>query len=46
MKKTHKAAVKALDWSETKFNIIATGGGSADWSLRLFDVNTRKLICL
>ena len=30
MKKNHLAAVKALDWSQTKYNIIATGGGSAD----------------
>lgn len=30
IKKTHKAAVKALGWSPLKDNILATGAGTAD----------------
>lgn len=44
MKKTHKAAVKALAWSPSHNSLLVTGAGSADRCLRLWDVNNRKLI--
>jgi cell division cycle 20-like protein 1 (cofactor of APC complex) len=44
MKKTHKAAVKAIAWSEKQYGLIATGAGSADRCLRLFNVHSQKLI--
>lgn len=37
MKKKHKAAVKALDWSSRKLNLLASGAGSADRKLRIWD---------
>lgn len=37
-KKVHQAAVKGLDWSPQKSNIVATGGGSADKCIRVFDI--------
>jgi cell division cycle protein 20 (cofactor of APC complex) len=33
----HKAAVKALSWCPWKRNLLATGGGSADKQIRLWD---------
>ena len=44
MRKTHKAAVKALGWSERQYNLLATGAGTADRHLRLWDLNKKKLI--
>lgn len=44
MKKTHKAAIKALAWSGKQNNLLATGAGTADRCLRLWDVNKKKLI--
>ncbi|CCF56083.1 hypothetical protein KAFR_0A06480 [Kazachstania africana CBS 2517] len=35
----HKAAVKALDWSSHKRGILATGGGTADRHLKIWNVN-------
>ena len=40
----HKAAVKALAWCPWKRNLLATGGGSADKQLKLWDSSTG--ICL
>lgn len=40
MKKTHKAAVKALDWSPKQVNLLATGAGSADKNIRLWNTST------
>lgn len=44
MKKTHKAAIKALAWSGKQNNLIATGAGTADRCLRLWDVNKKTLV--
>jgi cell division cycle 20-like protein 1 (cofactor of APC complex) len=45
MRKTHKAAVKALGWSEKHYNLLATGAGTADRHLRIWDLNKKKLVC-
>lgn len=44
MKKTHKAAIKALAWSPKSYNLLATGAGTADRCLRLWDVNKKQMI--
>ena len=44
MKKKHKAAVKALDWSSKKLNLLASGAGSADRKLRIWDTQTNNLV--
>lgn len=44
MKKNHKAAVKAIAWSERNNNLLATGAGSADKCLRIWNFNERKLV--
>ncbi|CAI4062076.1 hypothetical protein SKDZ_07G2510 [Saccharomyces kudriavzevii ZP591] len=36
----HKAAVKAMAWSPHKRGILATGGGTADRKLKIWNVNT------
>ncbi len=43
-RKTHKAAVKALAWSPLKNNILATGAGTADRCLRVWDITKKRLI--
>ena len=45
MKKRHKAAVKAIAWSSKSHNLVATGSGTADRHLRLWDVNKKRLLC-
>lgn len=44
MKKTHRAAVKALAWSERHMSLLATGAGSADRCIRIWDTIEQKLI--
>jgi WD40 repeat protein len=44
LKKTHKAAIKALAWSSCHNNVLATGAGTADRNLRIWDVNKKKLL--
>ena len=44
MKKCHKAAVKAIAWSEKRMGILATGSGTADRCIRIWNVNDKKLI--
>jgi WD40 repeat protein len=34
--------VKALSWHPSQSNVLASGGGSADRSLRLWDVSARR----
>ena len=46
MKKTHKAAVKAIAWSEKLTGVFASGSGSADKCLRLWNLSSRKLTCI
>lgn len=43
-KSEHIAAVKALAWSPHKHNILATGGGTADKSIRIWNTNTYEEI--
>ena len=43
-KKNHKAAVKALAWSHKQIGLLATGAGTADRCIRLWNINERKLI--
>lgn len=40
----HTAAVKALAWSPHKSNLLATGGGSTDKTVKLW--NTTEMSCL
>lgn len=44
MKKVHKAAVRAIAWSDRQYGVLATGSGTADRCIRLWNVNDRKLI--
>lgn len=44
MKKNHKAAVKAIAWSDKNYNTIATGAGSADKFIWIWDVSKKKLV--
>lgn len=44
MRKTHKAAVRAIGWSKRREGILASGAGSADRLLRVWDVSKKKLI--
>ena len=44
LKNEHTAAVKALAWSPHKHNILATGGGTADKSIRMWKINTNEQI--
>ncbi len=43
-RKTHKAAVKALAWSPLRSNILATGAGTADRCIRVWDLKKKKLL--
>jgi cell division cycle 20-like protein 1 (cofactor of APC complex) len=44
MKKSHKAAVKAIAWSPRKTGLLASGAGTADKCIRLWNINTKQLI--
>lgn len=44
MKKRHNAAVKAIDWSSKQRGILASGGGTADRKIKLWNVNKQYLI--
>ena len=39
---SHKAAVKAISWSNTRHAMFASGGGTADKTIKLWDCNTLK----
>jgi len=39
----HTAAVKALAWSPHRNSLLATGGGSTDKSIKLWD--TGEMVC-
>jgi cell division cycle protein 20 (cofactor of APC complex) len=43
--KEHKAAVKALAWCPWKNNVLATGGGSSDRCIKLWDVSDNHCFC-
>ena len=40
----HKAAVKALDWCPFKRGLLASGGGSNDRTIKLWDVNSGEMM--
>jgi cell division cycle protein 20 (cofactor of APC complex) len=40
----HKAAVKALAWCPWQRNLLATGGGSSDKTMRFWNIETGKCI--
>ena len=40
----HKAAVKALAWSPIQRNILVSGGGSHDQTIKFWNTSTKKLI--
>ncbi|KAJ3020832.1 substrate-specific activator of APC-dependent proteolysis [Thoreauomyces humboldtii] len=41
---SHSAAVKAITWSPHKHNILASGGGTADRKIKIWNVQTHKLL--
>lgn len=40
----HQAAVKALAWCPWQNNVLASGGGTADRTIRFWNCNTGKLL--
>ena len=44
MRKKHKAAVKAIAWSPKVSGLLASGAGTADKCIRLWNVSDRKLL--
>jgi len=40
----HKAAVKALAWCPWQRNLLATGGGTSDQSMKFWNIESGKLI--
>lgn len=44
MKKQHRAAVRALAWSERQYGILATGGGTADRCIRIWNLNDKERV--
>lgn len=43
-KKTQKAAVKALSWSPRRVGVLASGAGTADRCIKLWNVNSGRLL--
>lgn len=40
----HQAAVKALDWCPWQTNVLASGGGTADRTIRFWNCNNGQCI--
>ncbi|XP_031413083.1 cell division cycle protein 20 homolog B, partial [Meleagris gallopavo] len=40
----HSSAVKAMNWCPWQSNVLATGGGMKDGILRVWDINSEKLL--
>ncbi|KAJ5077865.1 cell division cycle 20 cdc20 fizzy -related [Anaeramoeba ignava] len=40
----HQAAVKALSWSPHSPNLLATGGGTADRTLKIWNIDSARLL--
>jgi WD40 repeat protein len=38
MKKRHKAAVKAIAWSDKQRGVLASGGGTADCMIKIWNI--------
>ena len=43
-KKNHKAAVKAIAWSNKKIGVLASGGGTADRKIKLWSLSKKEMI--
>ena len=43
-KATHKGPVRAIDWSSQRKGIFASGGGSADMTVKLWNLNEQRKI--
>ena len=41
---SHQSAVKAIGWSYHKFGLLASGGGTQDRTIKLWNTNEMKLI--
>lgn len=41
----HRAAVKALAWCPLERNLLASGGGTKDKSIKFWDTNTGTELC-
>lgn len=44
MKMSHKAAIRAIDWSPHHRGLLATGGGTADQKLKIWNTRTNSLV--
>jgi cell division cycle 20-like protein 1 (cofactor of APC complex) len=44
MKKAHKAAIRAIAWSERQYGLLATGAGTADKCIRLWNLSEAKMV--
>lgn len=42
--KGHESAVKALDWCPWKLNVLCTGGGAKDKTIKFWDVDSGKTL--
>lgn len=40
----HTAAVKALAWNPNTPNILASGGGKSDKTIKFWNMNTLKMV--
>lgn len=43
MKESHNAAIKALGWSVKQYGMLASGGGSNDMCLKVWNTSTREM---
>ena len=41
---SHKSAVKAIDWSNHKFGLLASGGGTQDRTIKFWNTNLLKMV--
>ena len=44
MKKSHKAAVKGIAWSSRRVGLLASGAGTADRGIRVWNMNTMQML--
>ena len=44
LKKHHKAAVKAIAWSKRKTGVLASGAGTADKTIKIWNINSKTLV--
>jgi len=41
---SHKSAVKAIGWSNHKFGLLASGGGTQDRTIKFWNINLLKMV--